>query len=110
MKVPFLSLRDISEKYKSELYEAVLRVVDSGWYLQGKENAVFEQHYAKYIGTNYCVGCANGLDALILIFRAYMELGILNPGDEVIVPANTYIATILSILVRTLVLLVMVEL
>ena len=97
MKVPFLSLRDISEKYKSELYEAVLRVVDSGWYLQGKENAVFEQHYAKYIGTNYCVGCANGLDALILIFRAYMELGILNPGDEVIVPANTYIATILSI-------------
>ena len=97
MKVPFLSLRDISEKYKSELYEAVLRVVDSGWYLQGKENAVFEQHYAKYIGTNYCVGCANGLDALILIFRAYIELGILNPGDEVIVPANTYIATILSI-------------
>lgn len=97
MKVPFLSLRDISEKYKSELHEAVLRVVDSGWYLQGKENAVFEQHYAKYIGTNYCVGCANGLDALILIFRAYMELGILNPGDEVIVPANTYIATILSI-------------
>ena len=97
MKVPFLSLRDISEKYKSELHEAVLRVVDSGWYLQGKENAVFEQHYAKYIGTNYCVGCANGLDALILIFRAYIELSILNPGDEVIVPANTYIATILSI-------------
>ena len=97
MKVPFLSLRDISEKYKLELHEAVLRVVDSGWYLQGKENAVFEQHYAKYIGTNYCVGCANGLDALILIFRAYIELGILNPGDEVIVPANTYIATILSI-------------
>lgn len=97
MKVPFLSLRDISEKYKSELYEAVLRVVDSGWYLQGKENAVFEQHYAEYIGTKYCIGCANGLDALILIFRAYMELGFLNPGDEVIVPANTYIATILSI-------------
>ena len=97
MKVPFLSLHDISEKYKSELHEAMLRVVDSGWYLQGKENAVFEQHYAKYIGTNYCVGCANGLDALILIFRAYIELGILNPGDEVIVPANTYIATILSI-------------
>lgn len=97
MKVPFLSLRDISEKYKSELHEAVLRVVDSGWYLQGKENAVFEQHYAECIGTKYCIGCANGLDALILIFRAYMELGILNPGDEVIVPANTYIATILSI-------------
>ena len=97
MKVPFLSLRDISKKYKSELHEAVLRVVDSGWYLQGKENAVFEQHYAECIGTKYCIGCANGLDALILIFRAYMELGILNRGDEVIVPANTYIATILSI-------------
>lgn len=97
MKVPFLSLRDISEKYKSELHEAVLRVVDSGWYLQGKENAGFEQHYAECIGTKYCIGCANGLDALILIFRAYMELGILNHGDEVIVPANTYIATILSI-------------
>ena len=97
MKVPFLSLRDISAKYRSELHEAVLRVVDSGWYLQGKENATFEQHYAEYIGTKYCIGCANGLDVLILIFRAYMELGILNPGDEVIVPANTYIATILSI-------------
>ena len=97
MKVPFLSLRDISAKYRSELHEAVLRVVDSGWYLQGKENATFEQHYAEYIGTKYSIGCANGLDALILIFRAYMELGILNPGDEVIVPANTYIATILSI-------------
>ena len=97
MTVPFLSLRDISAKYKSELHEAVLRVVDSGWYLQGKENAIFEQHYAEYIGTKYCIGCANGLDALILIFRAYMELGVLNPGDEVVVPANTYIATILSI-------------
>ena len=97
MIVPFLSLHDISAKYKSELHEAVLRVVDSGWYLLGKENAIFEQHYAGYIGTKYCIGCANGLDALILIFRAYMELGVLNPGDEVIVPANTYIATILSI-------------
>ena len=97
MKLPFLSLRDISAKYRSELHEAVLRVVDSGWYLQGKENNTFEQHYAEYIGTNYCIGCANGLDALILIFRAYMELGVLNPSDEVIVPANTYIATILSV-------------
>ena len=97
MIVPFLSLHDISAKYKSELHEAVLRVVDSGLYLQGKENAIFEQHYAEYIGTKFCIGCANGLDALILIFRAYMELGVLNPGDEVVVPANTYIATILSI-------------
>jgi dTDP-4-amino-4,6-dideoxygalactose transaminase len=72
-------------------------VVDSGWYLQGKENEQFEQHYAEYIGTKHCIGCANGLDALIWIFRAYIELGVMQPGDEVIVPANTYIATILAI-------------
>ena len=72
-------------------------MIDSGWYLQGKENELFEQHYAQYIGTKYCIGCANGLDALIWIFRAYIELGVMQPGDEVIVPANTYIATILAI-------------
>jgi dTDP-4-amino-4,6-dideoxygalactose transaminase len=71
--------------------------VDSGWYLQGKENEQFEQHYAEYIGSKHCIGCANGLDALIWIFRAYIELGVMKPGDEVIVPANTYIATILAI-------------
>lgn len=97
MQVPFLSLHDITAKYKEEIHEAVLRVVDSGWYLQGKENEQFEQHYADYIGTKYCIGCANGLDALIWIFRAYIELGVMQPGDEVIVPANTYIATILAI-------------
>jgi dTDP-4-amino-4,6-dideoxygalactose transaminase len=74
-----------------------LRVVDSGWYLQGKENAMFETHYSSYIGTKYTIGCANGLDALIWIFRAYIEMGIMKPGDEVIVPANTYIASILAI-------------
>ena len=83
--------------YADEIHDAVLRVVDSGWYLQGKENEQFEQHYAEYIGTKYCIGCANGLDALIWIFRAYIELGVMQPGDEVIVPANTYIATILAI-------------
>lgn len=97
MKVPFLSLHDVTAKYKEEIHEAVLRVVDSGWYLQGKENEQFERHYADYIGTRYCIGCANGLDALIWIFRAYIELGVMQPGDEVIVPANTYIATILAI-------------
>lgn len=97
MQVPFLSLHDVTAKYKEEIHEAVLRVVDSGWYLQGKENEQFEQHYANYIGTKYCVGCANGLDALIWIFRAYIELGVMHQGDEVIVPANTYIATILAI-------------
>ena len=96
-KVPFLSLKDVTAKYADEIHEAVSRVVDSGWYLQGAENARFEEDYAKYIGTEYCIGCANGLDALIWIFRAYIELGVMQPGDEVIVPANTYIATILSI-------------
>lgn len=97
MQVPFLSLHDVTAKYKEEIHEAVLRVVDSGWYLQGKENEQFERHYADYIGTKYCVGCANGLDALIWIFRAYIELGVMQSGDEIIVPANTYIATILAI-------------
>jgi dTDP-4-amino-4,6-dideoxygalactose transaminase len=97
MNIPFLSLQDVTAKYKDEIHEAVLRVVDSGWYLQGKENEQFEKHYADYIGTKHCIGCANGLDALIWILRAYIELGVMKPGDEVIVPANTYIATILAI-------------
>ena len=97
MQVPFLSLKDVTDKYKEEIHEAALRVIDSGWYLQGNENEKFENDYANYIGTKYCVGCANGLDALVWIFRAYIELGVMKPGDEVIVPANTYIATILAI-------------
>lgn len=97
MNIPFLSLKDVTAKYADEIHEAVKRVVDSGWYLQGKENELFEQHYAEYIGSKHCIGCANGLDALIWIFRAYIELGVMKPGDEVIVPANTYIATILAI-------------
>lgn len=80
-----------------EIQAAVKRVVDSGWYLQGDENARFEADYAQYIGTKYCIGCANGLDALIWIWRAYIELGIMQPGDEVILPANTYIATHLGL-------------
>ena len=97
MNVPFLSLKDITAKYASEIHEVALRVIDEGWYLQGKENEAFEKHYADYIGTKYCIGCANGLDALIWIFRAYIELGVMQQGDEVIVPANTYIATLLAI-------------
>lgn len=97
MKVPFLSLHDVTAKYKDEIHEAALRVIDSGWYLQGKENEAFERNYADYIGTKYCIGCANGLDALIWIYRAYIEQGVMQPGDEVIVPANTYIASILAI-------------
>lgn len=95
--IPFLSLKDVTAQHRSEINEAVTRVVNSGWYLQGEENKRFEENYAKFIGTKYCIGCANGLDALIWIFRAYIELGVMQPGDEVIVPANTYIATILSI-------------
>lgn len=97
MNIPFLSLKDVTALHGAEIIEAVSRVVNGGWYLQGKENEKFEQHYAEFIGTKYCVGCANGLDALIWIFRAYIELGVMQPGDEVIVPANTYIATILAI-------------
>lgn len=95
--VKFLDLQKITQKYSDEIHEAVNRVVDSGWYLQGKENETFEIDYAQYIGTKYAMGCANGLDALNLIFRAYIEMGLMQPGDEVIVPANTYIASILAI-------------
>lgn len=95
--IPFLSLKDVTALHGEEIREAVSKVVSGGWYLQGEQNALFERHYADYIGTEHCVGCANGLDALIWIFRAYIELGVMKPGDEVIVPANTYIATILAI-------------
>lgn len=97
MTIKFLDLKQVNAQYADELHEAVRRVVDSGWYLQGKENEQFERHFAEYIGTKHCVGCANGLDALIWIYRAYIELGVMQPGDEVIVPANTFIASILAI-------------
>lgn len=97
MNIPFLSLKDVTALHGAEISEAVNRVVNSGWYLQGKENERFEADYAGFIDTKYCIGCANGLDALIWIFRAYIEMGVMQPGDEVIVPANTYIATILAI-------------
>ena len=97
MKIPFLSLKDVTALRGEEIREAVARVVDSGWYLQGAENERFEKHYSEFVGTKYAIGCANGLDALIWIFRAYIEMGVMRAGDEVIVPANTYIATILAI-------------
>lgn len=95
--IKFLDLKAVTDSHAKELQEAVNRVVDSGWYLQGNENKSFEMNYANFIGTSYCIGVGNGLDALIWIYRAYMELGIMKPGDEVIVPANTYIASILAI-------------
>lgn len=95
--IPYLDLKKVNDLHHGEISEAVMRVVESGWYLHGKENENFERNYADYIGTDYAIGCGNGLDALYLIFRAYIELGIMKPGDEVIVPANTYIASILAI-------------
>ena len=95
--IPFLSLKEVTARYADELHSALLRVADSGWYLHGVENKRFEKEYADYIGTSHCVGCANGLDALTLIYRAFIEMGVMAPGDEVIVPANTFIASILAI-------------
>ena len=95
--IKFLDLKGITDLYSDEIHSAVASIVDSGWYLQGEANKRFEADYANYIGTKYAIGCANGLDALIWIYRAYIELGFMKPGDEVIVPANTYIASILAI-------------
>lgn len=96
-EVKFLDLQKINARYAEQLHEATRRVIDRGWYLLGEECTRFEEEYARYIGTRCCVSCASGLDALILMLRAYMELRKIAPGDEVIVPANTYIATILAI-------------
>ena len=95
--ISFLDLRKINGQYRSDLIEATTRVIDSGWYVRGSEVKSFEEEFAKYCGAKYCVGVANGLDALILTLRAWKELGKLKEGDEVIVPANTYIASILAI-------------
>lgn len=95
--VKFLDLKAINDSFEPELSASIRRVLDSGWYLLGKEVAAFEKEYAEFIGTKHCIGVANGLDALRLILRAYLELGIMQEGDEIIVPANTYIASILSI-------------
>jgi len=97
MEINYLPLKKINEAHADEIKQAVNKVLESGWYLKGKATEQFEQNYARFIGTSYCVGCGNGLDALWLIFRAYLELGLLHEGDEVLVPANTYIASILAI-------------
>ena len=93
----YLDLKRINDAYRAEIETAMRGVLDSGWYLRGEATRRFEAHYADYIGTRYCVGCGNGLDALSLILLAYKEMGVLTDGDEVIVPANTYIASILAI-------------
>ena len=95
--IKFLDIQKITESFEPELSQAVHRVVKSGWFLLGEEVTAFEHEYATYIGSKHCIGVANGLDALRLILKAYIEMGVMKEGDEVIVPANTYIATILAI-------------
>jgi dTDP-4-amino-4,6-dideoxygalactose transaminase len=95
--IPFLNLKKINDQYSDEIKDAINNVISSGWYLQGEANSSFEKNYSKYIGTKFTIGVANGLDALRLILRAYIELGLINERDEVIVPINTYIASVLAI-------------
>lgn len=95
--IQFLDLKKITALHYDELNEALARTLRSGWFLKGEETATFERLYAQFTGTSHCVGCGNGLDALTLIMRAYIELGVMKPGDEVIVPANTYIASVLAV-------------
>ncbi|MBQ9313923.1 MAG: DegT/DnrJ/EryC1/StrS family aminotransferase [Clostridia bacterium] len=95
--IKLLDLQAITNMHSDEYKKAVSRVIDSGWFLQGNEIKKFETDYAQYIGTKHCISVANGLDALYLILRAYKEQGLMMDGDEIIVPANTYIATIISI-------------
>lgn len=97
MTIPYLNLKAMTSLHADEIQQAIAQVVDSGWYLQGEAVHQFEQHYAQYIGTPHCIGVANGLDALTLTLRAYKELGLLHDGDEVLVQANTFIATVLAI-------------
>ena len=95
--IEFLDLKSVNESYEEELIESFRRVIKSGWYIQGQECEKFEEEFANYCGVKYAVGVANGLDALTLIIRAYKELGLMTDGDEIIVPSNTYIASILAI-------------
>lgn len=96
--IKYCNLKDINDRYEPELTKAITRVAQSGWYIHGKECVCFEQAFAEYCGCRHCIGTGNGLDALTIILRAYCEMGAMQPGDEVIVPANTYIATILAIM------------
>lgn len=95
--ISYLDLEAINRSFEPDLTDALLRAVHSGWYIRGREDQAFEQAFARYIGTTHCVGVGNGLDALTLVFLAWKTMGLMADGDEVIVPANTYIASILSI-------------
>jgi dTDP-4-amino-4,6-dideoxygalactose transaminase len=95
--IKFLDIRKITESYEQDLSKAIARVVKRGWFLLGEESTAFEKEYSSFIGSKHCIGVANGLDALRLILRGYIEQKVMNEGDEIIVPANTYIATMLAI-------------
>jgi dTDP-4-amino-4,6-dideoxygalactose transaminase len=95
--IKFLDLQQINLQHHTEIEAKLLQVFQSGWYLMGQELASFEANLSHYIGVKHTIGVANGLDALRLILRAYIELGVMNPGDEILVPSNTYIASILAI-------------
>lgn len=96
--IKYCDLKTINDRYEPQLTEAIVRAARSGWYIRGKECEAFEEAFAAYCGCTHCIGTGNGLDALTIILRAYCALGTMQPGDEVIVPANTYIATILAIM------------
>ena len=97
LKIPFYDLKSINIKYLDDFSASMKRVVLSGIHMIGTETEAFEKSFANYCGTKFCIGVGNGLDALILSLRAYIEIGFMQEGDEVIVPANTYIASILAI-------------
>ena len=95
--VDFLNLKKINNRQKNEILSAIEKVIDSGWYILGEELKAFEKEFSEYCQANYALGVANGLDALILVLRAWKEMGKLKSGDEVIVQGNTYIASVLAI-------------
>lgn len=95
--VSFLDLQKINARHAGEIKQAISGVVDSGWYVRGQALEAFERHYADFIGTRYAIGTGNGLDALSIILKAYIAMGQMNPGDEVLVAANTFIASVLAI-------------
>jgi dTDP-4-amino-4,6-dideoxygalactose transaminase len=101
--IPFLNLTKINQPFEAAFQEKMKQFLEEGWYILGKEVSAFEAGFASYCGTKYCIGVGNGLDALVLIFKGYIELGMLQKGDEVLVPANTYIASILAVLQADLV-------
>ena len=102
MYVPFLDLAQLNYSYQDQIKQAINSTIESGWYILGKQCEIFENNFANYCGTKHCIGVANGLDALSLILRAYKQQGVINDQDEIIVPANTYIASILAISLNNL--------